>query len=137
MAVFKQEFNKEGGTDTIIGPSVKVEGDFTSQGNIIIEGEVKGNIKTKENLKVGQNSKIEANINVNNALISGEIRGNVKVKDKLQLTSTAKIFGDVEAKVLSVSEGAVLNGKCIMGGSEEKVILERPEKLSVSKVGKK
>ena len=32
-------------TDTIIGPSVKVEGDFVTEGNIIIEGTICGTIK--------------------------------------------------------------------------------------------
>jgi len=37
----------DGGVDTIIGPTVNVEGNFAGEGNIIIEGEVKGSIKTK------------------------------------------------------------------------------------------
>jgi cytoskeletal protein CcmA (bactofilin family) len=40
-------FNKNGvagkdGIETIIGPSVKIEGNFICQGGIVIEGEVKG-----------------------------------------------------------------------------------------------
>jgi len=120
MSVFNKESIKEDGTDTIIGPSVKVEGNFVSNGNIIIEGEVKGSIKSKKNLKVGEQAKIEANINVNNALISGEVRGNIKVKEKLQLTKSAKIFGDLDTKILSVAEGALINGKCNMSNVEEK-----------------
>jgi len=132
MSVFNKDTSKEDGTDTIIGPSVKVEGNFVSNGNIVIEGEVKGSIKTKKNLMVGESAKIDANINVNNALVSGEIKGNVKVKEKLQLTKTAKISGDVETKILSVAEGAILNGKCSMSGTDERV-LEKEEKVEPSK----
>lgn len=129
MSVFNKEISSEKSTsDTIIGPSVRVEGNFVGEGNVIVEGELKGSIKTKQNLKVGENAKIEANINVDNALVSGEVRGNIKVKEKLQLTKTARILGDVEAKILSVVEGAVLNGKCNMGNVEEKPA-DRNEKM--------
>jgi len=43
-------------TDTIIGPSVKVEGDFITEGNVVVEGMICGTIKTSKNLKVGSKS---------------------------------------------------------------------------------
>jgi len=112
-------------TDTIIGPSVKVEGDFVTEGNVIVEGTICGTIKTTKNLKVGPSSKIFANIWADNALIAGEIQGNLNIAKKLELTSSAKIFGDVKTSNLSISGGAILNGKCQMAESKNKAI--RPE----------
>ncbi|MCK4553681.1 polymer-forming cytoskeletal protein [Candidatus Parcubacteria bacterium] len=112
----RENFKK---VETIIGSSVKVKGDFNSQGNIIIEGIVQGNLKTKGNLLVGDKAKITADIEAKEAKISGEIKGNVKIKEYLELTATAKIFGDVEASSLSVERGAILNGKCTMIGEEK------------------
>lgn len=107
-------------TQTIIGPTVKVEGDFITDDNVIVQGVVCGTIKTSKNLKVGQKSKIFANIQADNAIISGEIQGNIKINGKLELTPTAKIFGDIKAEVLIVSSGSILNGKCQMGTSKDK-----------------
>src|SRR3989344_784836 len=109
-------------TDTVIGPSVKVEGDFVTEGNVIVEGTICGTIKTSKNLKVGPKSKIFANVSAENALIAGEIQGNIKVNDKLELMSTGKIFGDIKVGTLIVSAGSVLNGKCQMGAIKEKSI---------------
>ena len=109
-------------TDTIIGPSVKVEGDFVTEGNVIVEGTICGTIKTAKNLKVGPKSKIFANVSAENALIAGEIQGNIKVNDKLELTSTGKIFGDIKVGTLIVAAGSTLNGKCQMGTIKEKSI---------------
>lgn len=39
--------------ETVIGPSVKVEGDFVTEGNMIVEGTICGSIKTSKNLKIG------------------------------------------------------------------------------------
>lgn len=106
--------------ETVIGPSVKVKGDFNSQGNIIVEGMVDGNLKTNGNLEVGEKAKVTANIEAKQAKIGGEVRGNVKIKGFLEITAMAKIFGDIEAANLSIERGATFNGKCIMGaGAEE------------------
>lgn len=112
-------------TDTIIGPSVKVEGDFITEGNVIVEGVICGIIKTSKNLKVGPTSKIFANVWADNALIAGEIQGNLVISGKLELTPTAKIFGDIKTSVISISSGATLNGKCQMNDNKNKSI--KPE----------
>ncbi|MEI6627606.1 MAG: polymer-forming cytoskeletal protein [bacterium] len=112
-------------TETIIGPSVKVEGDFVTEGNIIVEGTICGTIKTAKNLRIGTKSRIFANITAENALIAGEVQGNIKVRNKLELTSTAKIFGDIKAEVLVISPGCAFNGKCQM--SSEKAKSPRPD----------
>lgn len=123
--MFKDNQSISNETDTIIGSSVKVEGDFVTEGNIIVEGTICGSIKTSKNLKVGPESKIFANISAENALISGEIQGNLTINGKLELTSTAKIFGDIKTSNISVASGAIINGKCQMTDNKNKS--PRPE----------
>jgi len=110
--------------ETIIGPSVRVQGDFVGQGNVIVEGVVKGSVKTKGDLKVGEQAKINASISANNAIISGEIKGNIDVQGDLELTAQAKVFGDINAKTINIARGAILNGNCKMGGVEESMAKE-------------
>ena len=62
-----------GGQETIIAQGVKVEGDFTSEGNVFIEGDVSGRIQTNQDLRVGEMAKIQADIRAKNAIIAGEI----------------------------------------------------------------
>lgn len=100
--------------ETVIGPSVKVKGNFNSKGNVIVEGIMEGNLKTNGNVFAGDQSKITANIDAGEVCINGEVNGNIKTKGYLKIGSTAKIFGDVECERLSVQEGALLNGKCQM-----------------------
>jgi len=122
-------FNKEEQADnieTVIGPSVQVEGNFVANGDIVIEGIVSGSIKTEKNIRIGEQAKIFANISAANAVIAGEVQGNVKVKENLELTSTAKIFGDVKTKTLNVNAGASLHGKCL-AGDDKKSRLEKVE----------
>ncbi len=111
--------------ETIIGPSVKVKGNFHGHGNIVVEGIVEGSIKTGNNLRVGKKAKILANIEAKNATIGGEVVGNVKVSGYLEITAGAKILGDIEASELSVERGAVINGRCVMTQKGEKKLEEK------------
>ena len=104
--------------ETVVGPSVNVEGDFASEGNIIVKGSVAGSVHTSRHLSVEIGARIMANVRAGSAKISGEIKGNVKVKDSLELTSTARVVGDIEAKVLVVEAGALVHGKVTMPGLE-------------------
>ncbi len=105
--------------ETVIGPSIRVKGNFHGQGNIVIEGRVEGNVKTDNYLLVGNKAKILASIEAKNAKIGGEVTGNIKVNEYLEITSKAKISGDIEASALSIEKGAVLNGKCSMAKEEK------------------
>jgi cytoskeletal protein CcmA (bactofilin family) len=108
--------------ETIISASVKVEGDFTSQGNVLIEGVVEGSLRTDRDLRVGERAKINADVSAANAVVAGEVRGNMSVAERLELEPTARIYGDVKTKVLVVSSGATVNGRIAMGAeaAEEK-----------------
>lgn len=100
--------------ETIIGPSVKVEGNFKGQGDIIIDGMLVGTLETENNLKIGAGAIIEASIRANNAFVSGKVKGNISTKGKLEIASTAVIMGDIKTQILSIESGARLLGKVTM-----------------------
>ena len=110
------------GVETIIGPSVKIEGNFVCQGGIVIEGEVKGTISTAGFLEVGDKATVVADVTDQEARIGGEVRGNLKIEGYLELTASAKIIGDMEIGSLSVARGAIIKGKCTIASSETKTM---------------
>ena len=113
-------FNKEAevsgsqNAETVIGPSIKVKGDFHGEGDIIIEGSVEGEISTKQFISVGANAKIIANIKANSAKIAGRINGNLKISGYLEILQTAIINGDVSASDISIEKGAIVHGNLNM-----------------------
>ncbi len=115
----KIQDNSTGPAETVVGPSVKIQGDFNSEGNIRIEGHVNGTVKTTQNVYAGESSKITANVTAGNCTVAGEILGNIKVSGSLILESTARISGDVSCAILRVEDGAQFSGKCSMGSSEK------------------
>lgn len=108
--------------ETIIGKSVKVKGNFHGDGNIIIEGEVDGSVKTNNYLLVGPGASIKASIKAKDAKIAGKIIGDINIQGYLELESTAKIKGNIFTGQLSIERGAVLNGNVNMGGADSEEI---------------
>ena len=133
-----QPINQEkqsGAPESIVGPSVKIEGDLKSSGNLRIDGIVAGKVSTSQSLLVGETANISADISAENAMVSGTIQGNVKVLGALILGRTAKVSGDITCGSLQVENGAIFNGKCQMKGSGS--FEPMPEKISVEKAEKK
>ena len=107
--------------ESIVGPSVKIEGDLKSQGNLRIDGTVTGKVKTTQNLFVGESANISADVEAENAVIGGSVQGNTKVSGVLQLTRTARVTGDINCGSLQVEQGAFFIGKCQMRDTENNV----------------
>lgn len=114
MAMFTREASVDRNAETVIGPSVKVEGNFVGSGNVIVEGAVTGSIKTSKDLRIGERAKVKADIEAASVIVAGEVHGNIKTNGKLELGPSAKVFGNVETSNLTVASGAILNGKCLM-----------------------
>jgi len=114
MADRRQEELNNKETESIVGPSVKIEGDLKSNGNLRIDGTVIGKVKTAQNLYAGESANITADVEAENASIYGVIQGNVKVSNGLVLGSTGRILGDINCGKLKVEEGAYFAGKCQM-----------------------
>lgn len=100
---------------TVIARGVKVEGEFVSQGDVVIEGEVNGRVSTSGLLTIGTEAKLKAEITADDAVVAGTIEGMVTVKKRLELKATAKIIGDLTCETATVEAGAVVHGKCSIG----------------------
>lgn len=100
---------------TIIARGVRVEGDFSSQGDVVIEGDVQGQLSASGSLMIGSESHIQADIRAGEAVIAGHIEGNLHIEKRLVLKATAHITGDVSAQTVSIEEGATVSGKFSIG----------------------
>ena len=126
-----QKDQGRGGADaseTIIGPSVKVEGDLKGLGNVIVEGIVKGTITTDQDIRIGKDAQIVADIVCSNLIVAGSVQGSIQTKDHLDIKSSAKIKGDISTGTISIESGAQINGKLSMGGSQPAPAAEEKEK---------
>ena len=106
--------NEGDNTESVIGPSVRVEGDLISEGSLTVEGTVSGKVNTTRDLTVGESARIQADISAQNATIAGVVEGNIKVAQTLVLQDTGKVLGNIFCQTLGVREGAYFVGQCTM-----------------------
>lgn len=115
-----QKFENFTEAETIIGESVLVKGNFESNGNLIINGSLEGEIKTRGAVLVGEKSKINANISAQEMMVKGNVVGNLSVSDYLAIGESAKILGDIECSQISIERGAEINGQVSINGQKNK-----------------
>lgn len=92
-----------------------IEGDVSSQGDIRVDGILKGNINISGKLVVGEKGHVEGEIKCSNANVSGHLKGKIEVSELLALQATAHVNGEVVTNKLSVEPGAEFSGSCSMG----------------------
>ena len=114
----KRDRNTDSNTyQNIIAKTTQITGDFNSSGDIRIDGDLTGNIKTTGKVVVGKDGKIEGTLECENAHFEGFFKGEMKISGTLTLKNTATIEGSVVTEKLSVEPGANFNVSCTMKSS--------------------
>lgn len=104
----------------IIGAGTRIEGAITCDGDIRIDGTVKGTVTSKAKIVVGPTGSIEGDLFCENADVSGKIFGSIEVSELLFMKSTSYLEGDITTTKFVVEAGAKFNGNCRMGVKEIK-----------------
>lgn len=114
-----QKVNKssaiDGASINLIGNGTSITGNITSNGDVRIDGTLKGNISISGKLVVGSSGNIEGNVMCQNADISGKIQGKVTVTELLSLKATSKLLGDIVTGKITIEPNATFTGTCNMG----------------------
>lgn len=127
---------KSDSTESVIGPSVHLEGNFNSSGNIVIAGSLSGSLTTSGSVRVEEGAKVQATVSAAHIFVAGEVRGDIYATEQLELAPSARVIGNVDVKVLSVSPGAIIHGKCSMKNGGGKKPEESTKRVKVSKGAK-
>ena len=101
----------------LIIAGTRITGDILSDNNILIEGEINGNIDCKGKVTIGDSGKVKGNISCFTSEIFGTIEGEIKVDDVLNLRDTSRIYGNIYTSKLKIDEGAFFEGSCKMSTS--------------------
>lgn len=106
-------------TLNIINSGTQITGDVNSDGDMRVDGTIKGYLTSKARLVLGPTAVIEGDIKAANIEISGEVNGNIFATELLTIKATAKISGDVVSNKLIIEAGATFNGNCKMNKPKE------------------
>ncbi len=104
-----------------------VEGTIESDGDLRIEGTIRGTLRTKAKVAVGPTGLIEGDVHCKSADIEGRITGDIEVSEVLTLKSSSIVEGNIYTAKIVIENGAHFDGICNMGAKEPKIVDARPQ----------
>ena len=87
---------------------------FKDPVNLRINGSFEGRLDSRGSLTIGENANVKADIRGDRIFIAGRVTGNVSASISLSVVPPALIRGNIQTPLLSVSEGATIEGQLSM-----------------------
>jgi cytoskeletal protein CcmA (bactofilin family) len=105
---------------SFIGATMKIKGNFSSDEDVIIEGNVEGNINVSKTLTIGKSGNVTADIDAGTVRIIGSAKGNLAASNKVEILAQGRYYGNIKSETLVVKEGAILIGDVNKEEKEDK-----------------
>ncbi len=93
---------------SIIGLGLHINGDVISDGDVLIEGIIVGDVKSRR-VNLGLSGEVRGEVVADQLQVSGRVVGQIRART-VSLTRSARVEGDVLHEVLVVEAGAQIEG---------------------------
>ena len=108
---------------TLVAAGTIVSGNITFDGNVEVEGCVKGDIEALD-LEYGvitvlTDGVVEGQIRAPNIVINGKVEGDVVSGSHVELAANAMVTGNVHYHLIEMVKGAQVNGNLVYSGDSE------------------
>jgi cytoskeletal protein CcmA (bactofilin family) len=100
---------------SVIGAESAWNGNFSTDGNIRIDGNVLGEVKATGTVFINNGADVKATVYGKFVVVAGSFDGNLYCSERLELQPESRIKGIIHTKSLSVGEGAFIDGEIHMG----------------------
>ena len=95
---------------TIVACGAKIEGTFSCQTRLHVDGEIIGKIFSESVVMIGKQGKIIGDIQANHLIINGHFEGNADC-EHLEVLEGGKLIGKVCSKELIIEAKAIFEGE--------------------------
>jgi len=99
---------------TVIGAGITIEGEVTSDEDVVVHGTVRGKLSAKDGVTVEHGAVVEADVAGGPVHVAGQITGNITSSDRVDLQNGAKVVGNVKATRITIADGAQFKGNVDM-----------------------
>ena len=106
--------SKRSGLGAFLDEGSEIEGRYTCTGTVMLDATLRGEVTAKDTLIIGERGVVEATVRAAVLVVRGQVVGNVTASERVEIKGKARITGDVEAPVVVMEPGAVLDGQCRM-----------------------
>ena len=99
---------------SLLGEGVEMVGELSFSHGLLVEGIVKGKLRSEGSLMIGGKGRVEAEVVIKKVSINGEFRGVIHASDRVEINKAGKVYGDIYTPCLIIEGGAVFEGRCNM-----------------------
>jgi len=117
-----------------VGSNTTIKGNLECSENFLVEGAVEGNLNSHGTIVLGKDSVVRGEVRAREVAVSGIVVGSIRCSDRLEIFQSAKIIGTIQAPIVKMEPGALINGRVLMSRTKEEVELipQSPEDISSS-----
>ena len=106
----------------MIGASIKIKGDITGDENLVIEGQVEGNVDLSDHsLTIGDSGTVNANLHAKTVQIHGTVNGDIDGAELVVVSKSGRVLGNIVAPRVTLEEGAQFKGSIDMSPGNAKL----------------
>jgi len=103
------------GSPATIGESIRVQGEIRGSEDLLIEGEVDGQIQLdKHSVTVGRSGRVKADIHGGVLVVEGKVQGNLFAHEQVVVRASGEVRGNITSPRVSLEDGAKFKGSIDM-----------------------
>jgi cytoskeletal protein CcmA (bactofilin family) len=103
---------------THIAPGTRVEGTFTGPTELLVEGEIAGEVRVDALVMIGGDGVVEGPITAPVVRVGGRVAGDIRASDRVEVAASGILEGDISAPRVVIAEGAFFKGRVEMTGDK-------------------
>src|SRR6187402_1810145 len=96
-----------GGGTCVIGAKTTVKGEIIGDEDVLVEGNVEGEIRVTRDLRVAPGGVVKATVEAQSLIVSGEIVGDCQATSRVEIQATGRLTGNIRAPKIVIAEGAM------------------------------
>ena len=111
-----------------LGPSVTIRGDLTGEEDLLIEGQLEGEVVVRQHsVTVGRSGRLTADVYGKRVVVEGEVAGNLYGVDEVVIRQAGSVQGSAVSPRVTIESGANFRGQIDMQSDSVKQAFARWE----------
>jgi cytoskeletal protein CcmA (bactofilin family) len=117
-AAFALSLPKVGERTSFLGPSLLISGKISGKDDVQLLGRHEGSIDLNGDLAIQESAVVSGLVAAGSISVSGSVEGDLRARRRLHIRQSARVSGTVATPSALVEEGALLEGKVEMNGTD-------------------
>src|ERR1700733_1051897 len=90
-------------SDACIGSAARIRGRIQGDGDLVIEGQVEGNVTLRGDLTIAEGGRVESeSVSAHAVFIAGTLEGSVVASGPVRLSPSARVRGNLQGSAVAI-----------------------------------